>query len=131
VGPSEIISAHVVHGLDVSDDRFDRGIAAQVAFDGVSDAASLAGDVDLERNHRRPMEPLRETPSPVPQTTTRVGRLTVPYVSNPDIALTVRRATGRITGPGCEHVSLRLDLIGGCAVIDCLRTYASDDGRGP
>jgi hypothetical protein len=44
-GPSEIISAHVVHGLDVSDDRFDRGTVAQLALDGVSDAASLAGDV--------------------------------------------------------------------------------------
>ena len=31
------------------DDRFDRRAAAEFTFDGLGDAASLAGDVDLER----------------------------------------------------------------------------------
>ena len=35
-------------GLGVSDDRFDRRPAAEFAFDGLCDAASLARDIDLE-----------------------------------------------------------------------------------
>jgi hypothetical protein len=37
-----------VLGLGVANDRFDRGAAAEFAFDGLGDAASLAGDIDLE-----------------------------------------------------------------------------------
>ena len=35
-------------GFGVSDDRFDRRAAAQLAFDRFGDPASLAGDIDLE-----------------------------------------------------------------------------------
>ena len=48
MGAGEIVSAHAVLGLGVTDDRFDRRAAAQLTFDGFGDAASLAGDVDLE-----------------------------------------------------------------------------------
>jgi hypothetical protein len=48
VGPGEVVSAHEVLGLGVANDRFDRGAAAEFAFDGLGDAASLAGDIDLE-----------------------------------------------------------------------------------
>ena len=48
MGAGEIVSAHAVLGLGVTDDRFDRRAAAELALDGFGDAASLAGDVDLE-----------------------------------------------------------------------------------
>jgi hypothetical protein len=48
VGSGEVVSAHAVLRLRVADDRFDGGTAAQLAFDGLGDAASLAGDIDLE-----------------------------------------------------------------------------------
>jgi hypothetical protein len=48
IGPSEIVSAHAVLGLGVSDHGLDRGAAAQLAFDGLGDKASLARDIDLE-----------------------------------------------------------------------------------
>ena len=48
VGPGEIVSAHAMLGFGVSDDRFDRRAAGEFAFDGLSDRASLAGDIDLE-----------------------------------------------------------------------------------
>ena len=48
MGPGEIVSAHAVLGLGVSDDGFDRRAAAEFAFDGLGDAASLARDIDLE-----------------------------------------------------------------------------------
>jgi hypothetical protein len=40
-------------GLGVSDDGFDRRAAAELAFDGLGDATSLAGDIDLELMTRR------------------------------------------------------------------------------
>ena len=48
LGSGEVVSAHAVLGLGVANDRFDRGAATQFAFDGLGDAASLAGDIDLE-----------------------------------------------------------------------------------
>ena len=48
MGAGEIVSAHAMLGLGVTDDRFDRRAAAEFTFDGFGDAASLAGDVDLE-----------------------------------------------------------------------------------
>ena len=48
VGSGEVISAHAVLGLGVSDDRFDCRSAAEFAFDGLCDAASLARDIELE-----------------------------------------------------------------------------------
>src|SRR5258708_38796701 len=44
----EVVSAHAMLGLDVSDDRFDRGAAPPVAFDGPGEPPSLAGAMDLE-----------------------------------------------------------------------------------
>ena len=49
----EIVSAHAVLGLGVADDRFDCRSAAELAFDGLCDAASLARDIDLEAMVRR------------------------------------------------------------------------------
>jgi hypothetical protein len=43
----EEAAAHAVLGLGAADDRFDRRAPAQVALDGVGDAALLAGEVDL------------------------------------------------------------------------------------
>jgi hypothetical protein len=57
-GFGEIISAHAVAGLGVSDDQFDRGTAALLAFDGVGDPASPAGDLDLNVTTTDPMESL-------------------------------------------------------------------------
>jgi hypothetical protein len=48
VGSGEVVSAHAVLGLGVANDRFDRGAAAEFVFDGLGNAASLAGDIDLE-----------------------------------------------------------------------------------
>ena len=48
VGSGEVVSAHAVLRFRVADDRFDGGTAAQLAFDGLGDAASLAGDIDPE-----------------------------------------------------------------------------------
>jgi hypothetical protein len=48
LGAGEIVSAHSVLGLGVSDDRLDGGPMAEFAFDDLGDAASLARDVDLE-----------------------------------------------------------------------------------
>ena len=48
VDPGEIVSAHTMLGLGVTDDGFDCRAAAELAFDGLGDAASLAADVDLE-----------------------------------------------------------------------------------
>jgi hypothetical protein len=53
VGTGEVVSTHTVLGLGVADDRLDREAAAQFAFDGPGNAASLAGDVDLELVTRR------------------------------------------------------------------------------
>ncbi len=44
----EEVASQPVLVLGVADDGFDRRAAAQVAFDGVGNAVSLAGDVDLE-----------------------------------------------------------------------------------
>ena len=44
----KIVPAHAVLGFGVSDDRLDRRSAAEFAFDRLGDAASLAGDIDLE-----------------------------------------------------------------------------------
>ena len=49
VGAGEVVSAYPVLGLGVANDRFDRRAAAEFALDGLGDAASLAGDIDLER----------------------------------------------------------------------------------
>ena len=43
----EVISAHAVVGFGVANDRFDGRAATQLAFDGVGDAALLAGDIDF------------------------------------------------------------------------------------
>jgi hypothetical protein len=43
-----MVPAHPVLGLGVSDDRFDCGASAEFTFDGLGDAASLAGNVDLK-----------------------------------------------------------------------------------
>jgi hypothetical protein len=48
LGSDEIVPAHAVLGFGVSDDRLDRRSAPEFAFDGLSDAASLAGDIDPE-----------------------------------------------------------------------------------
>ncbi len=48
LGSGEVVSAHAMLGFGVSDDRFDRGAAAQLAFDGLGDATSLARDIDLK-----------------------------------------------------------------------------------
>ena len=48
MGAGEIVSANTMIGLGVTDDRFDRRAAAESALDGLGEAASLAGDVDLE-----------------------------------------------------------------------------------
>jgi hypothetical protein len=48
VGSCEMVSTHAVLGLGVTDDRFDCLTAAEFAFDGHGDAASLARDIDLE-----------------------------------------------------------------------------------
>ena len=53
MGSGEVVSAHAVLGLGVANDRFDRGAATQFAFDGLGDAASLAGDINLELMTRR------------------------------------------------------------------------------
>jgi hypothetical protein len=42
MGAGEIVSAHAVLGLGVTDDRFDRRAAAEFTFDGLGEAASLA-----------------------------------------------------------------------------------------
>ena len=42
VGPGKVVSAHAMLGLGVSDDRLDRRAAAEFAFDGLGDSASLA-----------------------------------------------------------------------------------------
>jgi hypothetical protein len=44
----EKVAAHSVLGFGAADDGFDRRAAAQIAFDGVGDAALLARDIDLE-----------------------------------------------------------------------------------
>jgi hypothetical protein len=48
VHPGKIVSAHAMLGLGVSDHGLDRGAAAQLAFDCLGDAVSLARDIDLE-----------------------------------------------------------------------------------
>lgn len=45
----EVASAEVTIGLQVSDDGFDGGAAAQLALDDTEDAALLAGDEDATR----------------------------------------------------------------------------------
>jgi hypothetical protein len=119
--------AYAVLGLGVSDDRFGE-TAAQL--DGVGDAPSLAGDKDLKHNHPRALWSLLETPQPSVSYKLSIRHLAVPYVLNPDIPLTGRRVTGRVMSPRCEHVSLRLDLIGVCAATARLRTRVRDGGCG-
>ena len=48
VAPFEIIAAHAVLGLDVADDRLDRGAPLHLAADRGGDAPDLAGDPDAE-----------------------------------------------------------------------------------
>jgi hypothetical protein len=45
----EVAAAEVTIGLQVSDDGFDGGAAAQLALDDPEDAALLAGDEDATR----------------------------------------------------------------------------------
>ena len=45
----EVAAAEVTIGLQVSDDGFDGGAAAQLALDDTEDAALLAGDKDATR----------------------------------------------------------------------------------
>jgi len=45
----EVAAAEVTIGLQVSDDGFDGGAAAQLALDDTEDAALLAGDEDTAR----------------------------------------------------------------------------------
>ena len=44
----EVVSAHAVLGLEVSDDRLDGGPASELAFDLIGDAALLAAGEDLQ-----------------------------------------------------------------------------------
>ena len=44
----EIVAAHPVLGLDVTDDRLDRGASSHLAFDGGGGSSDLAGDKDAE-----------------------------------------------------------------------------------
>jgi hypothetical protein len=44
----EVVAAHAVFGLEVTDHRLDRGAALHFAADGLGDAADLAGDPDPE-----------------------------------------------------------------------------------
>lgn len=48
VAAFEVIAAHPVLGLDMSNDRFDGGAAAHLAADRGGDAAHLAADPDTE-----------------------------------------------------------------------------------
>ena len=45
--------SHPALGVAVANDRFDRGAAAELAFDGLGDAASRARDIDPELAVRR------------------------------------------------------------------------------
>ena len=44
----QIVAVHSVFVFGVADYRLDGGSSAQIAFDGFSDAALLAADVDFE-----------------------------------------------------------------------------------
>src|SRR5262249_21433977 len=48
VAAFEVVAAHPVLGLEVANDRLDRGTAAHLAADRGSDAAHLAADPDAE-----------------------------------------------------------------------------------
>src|SRR6202020_3040994 len=57
LGSGEVVSAHAMLGFGVSDDRFDRGAAAQLAFDGLGDATSLARETAQQSPSDRPRQP--------------------------------------------------------------------------
>ena len=44
VAALEVVATHAVLGLEVTDNRLDRGAALHLAADGLGDAADLAGD---------------------------------------------------------------------------------------
>lgn len=48
LGEGQEVAAHTVVVLEMADDGFDGGPASQRPFDGLGEAALLAGDMDLE-----------------------------------------------------------------------------------